>query len=402
MTVAVLSTACSSTARTPAGTAESPVAVSRTGRDILLLSETHRVTGVVPPNTTLSAMLRELGIESTLVERIINSARPVFDPRRLRSDQPFSLARTIAGALEAFEYEIDNRSFLRVWPDAGGATLRAEVLPIPRTLEYAVAKGAITPENPSLFGAMGAAGERPELAVAMAEILSGEVDFNTELQADDTFSVSFERFRREGRPDSYGVVASLELRNDGRVLRAFRFTPAGGKPGYYDEQGRSVRRFFLRSPLKFEPRITSGFSRNRMHPVLHTARAHRGVDYGAPAGAPVIAAAAGTVVSATFDNTNGRMVRLRHASGYESYYLHLSGFAGGVSAGARVEQGQTIGFVGSTGLATGPHLHYGLTRGGVFVNPLREQRNMAPGDPLPEAEMAAFREQRDKEVAALR
>jgi murein DD-endopeptidase MepM/ murein hydrolase activator NlpD len=346
-------------------------------------------------------MLRDLGIDAALAERMVASARQVFDPRRLRSDRPFSLAR-IAGALEAFEYEIDNSSFLRVAREAGGDTLRAELLPIPRTLEYAVARGAITPQNPSLFGTMIAAGERPELAVAIAEILSGEVDFTTELQPDDTFAVSFERFRREGRPDSYGAISAVEFRNDGRVLRAFRYTPAGGKPGYYDDQGRSVRRFLLRSPLKFEPRITSGFSRSRMHPVLHTARAHRGVDYGAPAGAPVVAAAAGTVVSATFDNANGQMVRLRHASGYESYYLHLSAFAGGVRAGARVEQGQIIGLVGSTGLATGPHLHYGLTRGGVFVNPLREQRNMAPGEPLPDAEMAAFRARRDKEVAALR
>jgi murein DD-endopeptidase MepM/ murein hydrolase activator NlpD len=108
------------------------------------------------------------------------------------------------------------------------------------------------------------------------------------------------------------------------------------------------------------------------------------------------------VVSATYDNANGRMVRLRHASGYESYYLHLSRFAQGLRAGARVEQGQTIGFVGSTGLATGPHLHYGLKRGGVYVNPLREQQNMAPGEPLPASDMDAFRALRDKEVAALR
>jgi murein DD-endopeptidase MepM/ murein hydrolase activator NlpD len=357
---------------------------------------------VVPPHTTLSAVLEAQGIDATLIGRIIDSARQVFDPRRLRSDQPFSVTRTIAGALQAFEYEIDNSSFLRVTPVADGSTLRAEVLPIPRTIEYAVARGAITSENPSLFGAMTAVGERPELAVAIADILAGQIDFNTELQPNDGFVVSFERFRREGRPDSYGVITAVEFRNEGRPLRAFRFTPAGGKPGYYDEQGRSVRRLFLRSPLKFEPRVTSGFSQRRMHPVLHTARAHRGVDYGAPPGAPVVAAASGTVLSATFDEINGRMVRLRHPSGYESYYLHLSEFAGGVHAGARVDQGQTIGFVGSTGLATGPHLHYGLTRGGVFVNPLREQRNMAPGEPLVECDMAAFRTQRDKEVAALR
>lgn len=374
---------------------------SRAG-DILLRSETQSVTGLVPRDTTLNAMLREHGLDATLVDQVVETAAGVFDLRRLRSMQPFSLTRTVAGALRAFEYEIDNTSLLRVSPDKEDGTLRAEVLPIPRTLQYGVASGAISTDTPSLFGAITAAGERPELAIALADIFSGEIDFNTELQADDRFSVAFERFHRDGRPDAYGFITAAEFRNDGRVLRAIRFTPRGGKPGYYDEHGRSVRRFFLRSPLKFEPRITSGFSLRRIHPVLHTARAHRGVDYGAPAGAPVVAVAGGAVVSASFDTTNGRMVRLRHPSGYESYYLHLSRFAPGVRPGARVDQGQTIGFVGSTGLATGPHLHYGLTRGGVFVNPLREQRNMTPGEPLPAAEMAAFAVLRDKELAALR
>ena len=177
--------------------------------------------------------------------------------------------------------------------------------------------------------------------------------------------------------------------------------PPGGQAGYYDEDGRSLRRFFLRSPLKFEPRITSRYSLRRMHPVLRTARAHRGVDYGAPTGAPVVAVSSGTVVSATYDNANGRMVRLRHASGYESYYLHLSAFGSGIRRGVRVEQGQTIGRVGSTGLATGPHLHYGLKKNGAWVDPLREHRNMPPGEPVPASAMAAFEAQRDKALAAL-
>jgi len=213
--------------------------------------------------------------------------------------------------------------------------------------------------------------------------------------------VAFERFRREGRPDSYGFVTAAEFRNDGRVLHAIRFTPPGGKPDYFDEQGRSLRRFFLRSPLKFEPRITSGFSLSRMHPILHSERAHRGVDYAAPTGAPVVAVAAGTVVSTTFDNANGRMVRLRHASGYESNYLHLSAFAPGLHAGVRVAQGELIGRVGATGLATGPHLHYALRKNGAFVNPLREHRNLPPGEPVPASAMQAFRAARDKALGQL-
>jgi murein DD-endopeptidase MepM/ murein hydrolase activator NlpD len=370
------------------------------GVDIALASDTRVVRGAVPGNATLSTMLRAHGLTTDAVESVIASARTVFDPRRLRSLQPFVLEQTLDGAVRLFEYEIDEQSFLRIWRGRTGPA-RAEVLPIPRTLEHASVSGSIDRETPSLFASIEATGERPDLALALADVFSADIDFNTELQPGDRYAVAFERFSREGRPSTYGAIAAAEFENDGRRLRAVRFTPAGGKPAFYDEQGRALRRFFLKSPLKFEPRITSGFSLRRMHPVLHTARAHRGVDYGAPTGAPVVAVASGTVVSATSDRTNGRMVRLRHPSGYESYYLHLSAFAPGVRAGLRVAQGETIGRVGSTGLATGPHLHYGLTRNGVFVNPLREQRNTPPGDPIPPDQMAAFTEERDHALARL-
>ena len=162
-------------------------------------------------------------------------------------------------------------------------------MPIPRTLEHAVTAGRIDRDTPSLFQAMDAAGEADQLAVDLAGIFSGEVDFNSELQPGDGFALAFERYTREGGATTYGDITAAEFRNDGRVLRAIRFAPPGGKPGYYDEAGRSLRRFFLRSPLKFEPRITSRYSSSRRHPVLHTARAHRGIDYAAPVGAPVIA-----------------------------------------------------------------------------------------------------------------
>jgi murein DD-endopeptidase MepM/ murein hydrolase activator NlpD len=135
--------------------------------------------------------------------------------------------------------------------------------------------------------------------------------------------------------------------------------------------------------------------------VLGRARAHRGVDYGAPTGAPVVAVSSATVVSATYDNANGRMVRLRHSGGYQSYYLHLSAIAPGIRAGARVDQGQTIGRVGATGLATGPHLHYGLQRNNQWVDPVREHRNMPPGEPVPASAMEAFVAARDAALADL-
>ena len=364
------------------------------GRDIFLTPDTTVVRGLVANTATLETMLRDHGLATDAVLAAIEAARGVFDPRRLRSAQPFMLERTLEGALRYFEYEIDHDSFLRVTPAEAGA-LEAEVLPIPKTLEAAVVSGTIDEETPSLFQAMEEAGESAELTIALARIFAGEIDFNTELQPGDRFSLTFERFVRDNRPSTYGEITAAEFANDGRVVRAVRFTPPGGMPDYFDEQGRSLRRFFLRSPLKFEPRVTSRYSMRRMHPVLHTARAHRGVDYGAPTGAPVVAVAGGSVVSATYDNANGRMVRLRHASGYDSYYLHLSAFGSGIRRGVRVTQGQTIGLVGSTGLATGPHLHYGLQKNGAWVDPLREHRNMPPGEPVPAAAMEAFLAARD-------
>jgi murein DD-endopeptidase MepM/ murein hydrolase activator NlpD len=376
-----------------------PASSSRT--DIFLKPDTELIRGLVPRNTTLDALLRENGLRFDAAARVIESIRAVFDPRRFRATQPFMLLRTIEGDLRQFEYEIDNETFLKVAPAADDARLDALLLPIPRQRHEGLASGTISDATPSLFQAMDAAGEDAELTIAMAEIFSGEIDFNTELQPGDRFALVFEKFTREDRPPTYGAIAAAEFQNDGRVLRAIRFTPPGGQPGYFDQNGRSLKRFFLRSPLKFEPRITSGFSRRRFHPVLREYRAHLGVDYGAPAGAPVVAVASGSVISSTFDGANGRMVRLRHASGYETYYLHLSAFGPGIRAGARVSQGQLIGRVGATGLASGPHLDYRLRKNGVFVNPLREHRNLPPGEPVPSSAMPAFQAERDRTLSRL-
>ena len=390
---ALILAASSAAACRPGG---SPSASGRSS-DIFLAVDTTFVRGVVPRNTTLEIMLRAEGLAADAVAQLIAASRTVFDPRDLRTSQPYLLEKTLEGALRLFEYEINADTFLRVTPDtAGAASVRAEVLPIPRRLEHARASGTIGGETPSLFQAMDASGEGPELTIAVAEIFSGEIDFNNDVQPGDRYGVAFDRFVRDDRPVmTYGPITAAEFHNAGRVTRAIRFTTPDGKAGYFDEQGRSLRRFFLKSPLKFDPRITSRFSNRRMHPILGTARAHNGVDYGAPTGAPVVAVSAGTVISATYDNANGRMVRVRHSNGYTTYYLHLSAFGRGIRAGARVDQGQIVGLVGSTGLATGPHLHYGLQKNGAWVDPVREHRNMPPGDPVPAVAMAAFNAARD-------
>ena len=386
---------------------ETPGAEPRQAEDVRLIPETMLVRDVVPRSTTLYTLLSGHGLETDGAGRVVDAVRSVFDPRQMRSFQPFLLERTLTtGALRLFEYEIDSESLLRVAPVGLSGPLKAEVLPIPRTLEHHTVAGVIDPQATSLYAAMKAAGEGDDLAIKLAGVFSGEIDFNSEVQLGDRFRLVVERFRRDdGGGSTYGAIQAAEYApSDGRVLRAIRFAPPDSRPDfnpYYDENGRSLRRFFLKSPLKFEPRITSRFSANRRHPVLHTSRAHRGVDYGAPTGAPVIAVASGTVISVTSDSTNGRMVRIRHASGYETYYLHLSRFAAGMRSGKRVDQEEVIGYVGSSGLSTGPHLHYGLTKNGVFVNPIAEHQRMPPGEPVPPSAMAAFQEVRNRELAAL-
>jgi murein DD-endopeptidase MepM/ murein hydrolase activator NlpD len=211
--------------------------------------------------------------------------------------------------------------------------------------------------------------------------------------------VLVERQTREGKLSGYGPILAAEFVNDNRRLKAIRFHPDGGSPGYYDENGRSLKRFFLKSPLKFEPRITSRFSTSRRHPILGYSRAHNGVDYGAPSGAPVVSVAPGVVTFAGWTNGGGRTVKVRHTNGYEAEYLHLSAIT--TRAGTRIGQGDLVGRVGSTGLATGPHLHYGLKKNGRYVNPVVEHRNMPPGDPVAPSLIDVFTTDRDRYLSLL-
>jgi murein DD-endopeptidase MepM/ murein hydrolase activator NlpD len=367
--------------------------------DILLSRETTVVSSRVRAGATLASMLRGHDVAVADVAAIVSHAAAVFDLRKVRANQPYRLETTHGGEVRGFEYEIDGDRFLRVGrsPDD---ELVARVLPIPKTRRVEVVTGRIDREHTSLVAALDAAGETIDLTLALADIFGGDIDFTTEVQPGDQFQLTVEKqFRDDDQFAGYGPIAAAEFTNAGRRVRAVRFTPEGGSPGYYDEHGRSMRRFFLASPLKFQPVVTSGFSRARLHPVLREVRAHLGVDYRAPAGAPVVAVADGVVVSAGMSGGAGRMVHLRHANGFETEYLHLSEIA--VRSGARVRQGELVGRVGSSGLATGPHLDYRLKKNGAFINPITAHRAMPPADPIPQLQMIAFEALRDRAMAAL-
>ena len=360
------------------------------GADIALPPDAETIGAVVPPRVTLETLMRRHQIAEPLLTAFVDAAKSAIDLRRLRAGHSYTLVRTLDGLIRRFEYHIDADRFLSIrTPDESQPTaLHAMVVHYRKTIERAAVGGVIDATRPSLVAALESAGEDVTLAIRLAEIFSGDVDFNHDLQPGDSVEVLVDKIHREGTFAGYGNVVAARIVNSGRPYNALGFRDREGRWAYYDEQGRSMRRLFLRSPLPFSPRVTSGFSRRRLHPVLGTHRAHLGVDYGAPAGTPVVAVADGTVVTASFSGGSGRMVRLRHAAGFESYYLHLSGFARGIRAGARVSQGQTIGRVGASGLATGPHLDYRLRRHGVFINPLRV--HVPPGEPIASADREAF------------
>ena len=238
----------------------------------------------------------------------------------------------------------------------------------------------------SLFEAVEQASESAQLVLEMVEIFSSDFDFTADTRTGDRFRLLVEkRYAGETFVD-YGRVLVAQYVSDGRVLTGIGFE-RDGRFGYYDPDGRSLKKSFLRSPLEFT-RVTSGFTYARPHPILGGLRPHLAVDYGAPSGTPVRAVADARVVRAGWNGGNGIQIHLRHRAGYETQYNHLSATARGVRAGGRVKQRQVIGYVGSTGLSTGPHLDYRVVHRGRFVNPLSEK--FIPGEPVPAGARAEF------------
>jgi murein DD-endopeptidase MepM/ murein hydrolase activator NlpD len=222
----------------------------------------------------------------------------------------------------------------------------------------------------SLFGATDAAGLPDAVAIQIADIFSTDIDFHRDLRKGDRFSVVYEVSYHRGEAVKTGRVLAAEFINQGKAHQAVYFNYAENQGAYYTPDGRNLRKQFLRSPLEFS-RITSGFTNARFHPILQKWRAHKGIDYGAPTGTRVKATGDGVVESASRHSAYGNVIVLRHQSKFTTWYAHLSGFAKGLRKGQRVAQGTVIGYVGATGLATGPHLHYEFRIAGAHRDPLK-------------------------------
>jgi len=369
--------------------------------DVSLERDADYLSGFVPTRTTIGSVFDHHMIDGAEKTVLVSSIGDAFDLRRIRAGQPYVIDRMLDGRVRRFEYEIDADRRLTATRGSLDGTPRfhTAIERIPKQTSVVLVEGAIDRETNSLSAALSKVGERIDLALGLADVFSGEIDFNSDLQPGDRFRLLVERHSRDGKLAGYGPILAAEFVNDGRQLRAIRFTPEGGPAAYYDDQGRSLKRFFLKSPLKFEPRVTSRFSSSRQHPILGYARAHNGVDYQAGTGAPVVSVAPGVVTMAGWTGGGGRTVKLRHPNGYETEYLHLSAIE--VRQGARISQGELLGRVGKTGLATGPHLHYGLKKNGRYVNPILEHRNMPPGDPVPAELINVFSSERDRCLSLL-
>jgi murein DD-endopeptidase MepM/ murein hydrolase activator NlpD len=287
-----------------------------------------------------------------------------LDPRRLFPGTQFEGSCTPAGELEELTVLLDRRSELHLV--RVGDDIRIERTVRPVVSEVVRIEGAVTS---SLFGAVESAGGRPDLAVEMAQVFQWDIDFFRDVREGDRFVAVVDHQSVNNEFYGYGTLFAARYVNDGRTYDAVVYPDNEGRLGYYDLEGRPLRKQFLRSPLEFS-RITSRFSMSRFHPVLKRRLPHYGVDYGAPVGTPVRATADGTVAFLGNNGGAGRMIRVRHPNGYETHYLHLSRYASGIRSGARVAQGQVIGYVGSSGWSTGPHLDYRVKQNGRWVNPL--------------------------------
>lgn len=297
------------------------------------------------------------------VQAVSDACADVFHLRRMRTGKPYEIT-TYNGAFVSFVYEIDSDQRLIVERSGNKFTATLE------DIVYDVSVERIHSQiSSNLFQAVSDVGEGASLAISMAGIFAWEINFIRDLHPGDSFTLLVEKRYREGEFKGYGRILAAMFVNQGIAYEAFCFRDADGAPHYYTSKGESVKRAFLKAPLSFT-RISSTFSPRRLHPILNVWRAHPGIDYAAPTGTPVKAVGSGTVTFKGWGKGAGNYIAVRHNNNYETMYLHLSAFARGLENGKKVQQGEVIGFVGSTGYSTGPHLDFRMKKDGQYANPL--------------------------------
>ncbi|KIH76706.1 peptidase M23 [Geoalkalibacter ferrihydriticus DSM 17813] len=362
---------------------DSSPAVAAQGAQTPAELEIHRetISGIITPGDTLTALLGDY-LTSQEIHRLAQKSRAIFPLTRICAGQPYELCLE-EGDFESFLYEINRDEQLLI--RKSNEKFEISRIPIPYTLDTEVIHGTI---NSSLFNAVAAIGESPELAINLADIFAWDIDFIRDIREGDSFKALVEKRFRDGEQAGYGRILAAEFANQDTLHRAVLFKDGERPADYFDPEGNRLRKAFLRAPLEFT-RISSGFSMRRFHPVTKTWRAHPAIDYAAPTGTPIMTVGDGTISRIGYTNANGNYIQIRHANGYATMYLHMSRFAKGMKEGKQVKQGEVIGYVGATGLATGPHLCFRMTRNGEPVNP---QRIRPPSGPaVPAQNLAEFK-----------
>jgi murein DD-endopeptidase MepM/ murein hydrolase activator NlpD len=308
--------------------------------------------------------------------------KSVFPLSRLSAGQTYRLCLS-NDDFERFEYDINQEEQLIISHENDEFSVKK--VPIPYTTEIVRVRGKI---ETSLFEAVTGTGESDVLAMNLADIFAWDIDFILDIRQGDSFQALVEKRYREGQPAGYGRVLAAEFTSRGETFQAFLYQDGDRRADYFDAEGQSLRKAFLKAPLSFS-RISSGFTMRRFHPITKTWKSHPAIDYAAPSGTPIKSVGDGIIIKKGYTRGNGNYIKIRHNSSYETLYLHMKGFARGIAQGKRVAQGQTIGYVGSTGLATGPHLCFRMRKNGAPVNP---QRVKAPSvKPISAENLADFK-----------
>jgi murein DD-endopeptidase MepM/ murein hydrolase activator NlpD len=349
--------------------------------------ENEVIEGIIKAGSTLSRSLAEKNIPPPWIDVIVSTLKPHVDFRKIKGGA-YRLVKDRKGELVRFVYEEGPTEVYEIVKDAQGYRAQKKEIPLETSLVKVI--GEI---RSSLFEAMEGAGEQDPLTISFAEILAWEIDFYKDVKEGDRFKIIVEKLYKGNQFIRYGTIHAVEYEGEGGTVRGVEY-----QGHYYREDGTSLRKAFLKTPLRFN-RISSRFSRTRKHPILGGILPHYGVDYAAPPGTPIWAVADGVVIVCDWSGGFGKQVVLRHMNGYTTYYGHLSRYSSGIRSGARVKQKQIIGYVGSTGLSTGPHLDYRLAKDGRFRNPLKE--SFPSGLPIGKGERGAFEKRRDGIMAWL-
>jgi len=331
---------------------------------------------------TLSSIFKKYGMHTDDLFELKSAVASIQSLRDIKPGKPYSFTLNEDNYISSFTCGIDDDTILKI--ERVDGCFQAQKYNIPYETHILTIGGTIQNTLVSAFG-----NEREDylLALQAADILAWDIDFNTDVRKGDTFRIIVEGLYSEGKFKKYGRILSIEFVNGSQTYNAYLFEQ-DGKTDYYNADGQSLRKAFLKAPLSFR-RISSHFSRSRLHPILKVRRPHHGIDYVAATGTPVSTVADGRITFAGYKSGYGKIVIVNHANGYQTYYGHLSRIKSNIRPGKKVQQGDLIGNVGATGLATGPHLHFEMRQGGRAINPLAVKK--VAGSPVPAAQMAEFK-----------